>query len=135
MIYVIGYLAALATLVVVDVIWLGVMTPRFFRPSLGDILLTDVSMPPAIAFYVLYPVGLMIFAIKPAFKSGSIVTAIVYGALFGFFTDATRDLLNYASLRNWSLQLTLIDMAWGSALSAAAAAMGFWVAINLRAPG
>lgn len=135
MIYVIGYLAALATFVVVDVIWLGVMTPRFFRPSLGDILLTDVSMPPAIAFYVLYPVGLMIFAIKPAFKSGSIVTAIVYGALFGFFTDATRDLLNYASLRNWSLQLTLIDMAWGSALSAAAAAMGFWVAINLRAPG
>ena len=94
MIYVIGYLAALATFVVVDVIWLGVMTPRFFRPSLGDILLNGVSMPPAIVFYVLFPVGLMIFAIKPAFKSGSIVTAIVYGALFGFFTDATRDLLN-----------------------------------------
>jgi uncharacterized membrane protein len=65
-IHVIGYLAALATLVVVDVVWLGITTPRFVRPTLGDILLNGVSMPPVILFYALYPMGLTIVANQPS---------------------------------------------------------------------
>jgi uncharacterized membrane protein len=89
---------------------------------------SGVNLPPAIAFYVLYPEGLVIFAIVPALKGGTISTAALYGALFGFFTYATYDLTNQATLRNWTLQLSLVDMAWGTILAAAAAMVGFWAA-------
>ena len=132
---VVGYLAALATFVVADMIWLGLMTPRFYRPTLGDILVTGVNLPPALVFYLLYPVGLVIFAVNPALKSGSIWPALLYGALFGFFTYATYDLSNYATLRNWSLPLTVVDIAWGSVLAALAAAVSFWLVTRLVGAG
>ena len=72
---------------------------------------------------------------SPALKSGSIKTAILYGALFGFFTYATYDLSNYATLRNWTLQLTLTDVAWGSILAAIASAAGYWVVSRLIGVG
>ena len=89
---------------------------QFYRPTLGDIAISGINFPPAILFYIVYPVGLFIFSINPALKSGSITTAIIYGALFGFFTYATYDLTNHATLRNWTTQLTMIDVAWGTFL-------------------
>lgn len=132
MIYLIGYLTALATFLVLDVAWLSVTIPRFYRPALGDMLASNFSLAPAIVFYLLYPLGLLFFAIKPAFKSGSIATAIIYGALFGFFAAATRDLSNMTILRSWSPQITIIDLLQASVLSAAVAALGFWVATHLK---
>jgi len=129
--YAIGYLAALGAFVATDLAWLTAMTPRIYRPTLGNVLLSGVNLPPAVAFYVLYPVGILIFAIGPATKSGSVTSAIIYGALFGFFTYSTYDLTNYATLRNWSLQLTLVDIAWGSVLAGGAAAFGFVVATKV----
>jgi uncharacterized membrane protein len=128
MTHVAAYLAALAAFVVLDMVWLGTMASRLYRPTLGDILAAGVNLPPAIAFYVLYPVGLVIFAILPALKGGHVTVALLNGALFGFFTYATYDLTSQATLRNWTAQLTLIDIAWGTALAAAAAAAGFWAA-------
>ena len=91
-----GYLASLVTFVAADMVWLGTMAPRFYRPTLGDIAISGINFPPAILFYIVYPVGLFIFfSINPALKSGSITTAIIYGALFGFFTYATYDLTNH----------------------------------------
>jgi uncharacterized membrane protein len=135
MVYIASYAAALAMFVIADAIWLGVMVKRFYRPTLGDILLTGVNLPPAIVFYLLYAAGLVIFAIHPGMKSGSIATAVIYGALFGFFTYATYDLSNYATLRNWTLQLTIIDIAWGTALGALAAAAGILVALKVFGVG
>ena len=123
-----AYLATLAVLVLADMVWLGIMASRLYRPTLGDIALSSVNLSPAFAFYILYPVGLVFFAILPALKGGSIFMALSYGALFGFFTYATYDLTNHATLRNWTLQLTLIDVAWGSMLAAGAAAAGYLVA-------
>ena len=85
-------------------------------------------LPPAIAFYLIYPIGIVMFAILPGLKSESMSTASLYGALFGFFSYATYDLTNQATLRNWTFELTLIDMAWGTALAAGAATAGFWAA-------
>ena len=127
MTYVTGYVAALLTFLLVDMAWLGIMAPRFYRPTLGDMAISGVNLPPAMVFYALYPVGLLIFATSPALKSGSITTAVVYGALFGFFTYATYDLTNHATLRNWTLQLTLVDVAWGTILAAITSAVTFWV--------
>jgi len=129
--YAISYLAALVAFVAVDLAWLSAMTPRIYRPTLGNLLLSGVNLPPAVAFYVLYPVGILIFAIGPAMKSGSLISAVVYGALFGFFTYSTYDLTNYATLRNWSLQLAVVDIAWGSVLTGAAAGLGFVVAAKV----
>ena len=127
MTYVIGYVVALSTFFLADMVWLATMAPRFYRPTLGDIAIPGVNLPPAIVFYALYPIGLLIFATIPALKSGSVTTAVVYGALFGFFTYATYDLTNQATLRNWTLQLTLVDVAWGTILAAVTSAVTFWV--------
>ena len=111
-----AYLVCLVTFVAIDLTWLGVMAPRFYKPTLGDTALAGVNLPPAILFYVLYPLGLVIFAIEPSLRSGSIGTALLYGALFGFFTYATYDLTNQATLRNWTLSLTIVDVVWGTVL-------------------
>ena len=116
-----AYLVSLVTFVAIDLTWLGVMAPRFYKPTLGDIALANVNLPPAILFYVLYPLGLVIFAVEPSLRSGSIGTALLYGALIGFFTYATYDLTNQATLRNWTVSLTVVDLAWGTVLGAVVA--------------
>lgn len=128
MMYAAGYLASLVVFLVVDFAWLSVMAPRFYKPTLGDIVVPGFNLAPAVVFYVLYPIGLFIFAISPALKSGSWTTALLFGALFGFFTYATYDLTNHATLRNWTTSLTLVDVAWGTCLAALAAVVGFLAA-------
>ena len=128
MTYVTGYIASLIIFFGVDMIWLGIMAARVYRPIMGDIALSGVNLAPAIAFYTLYPIGLMLFAVVPGLKVGSLQTAALLGALFGFFTYATYDLTNQATLRNWTLQLSLVDIAWGTVLAAVAATIGFVVA-------
>jgi uncharacterized membrane protein len=123
-----SYLASLVVFFGVDFLWLSAMVGRVYRPTMGDIALANVNFPPAVAFYGLYPIGLVIFAIAPAVKAGSLPTALLYGALFGFFTYATYDLTSQATLRNWTMQLSLIDMGWGTVLAACAAAVGYLVA-------
>jgi len=131
LIAVVGYLAVALTFVAADMAWLGTMASRLYRPTLGDIAISGVNLPPAIIFYAIYPIGLLIFAIYPALRSGSLATAALSGALFGFFTYATYDLTNYATLRNWTLQLTLVDIAWGTLLAAMASTVAFIVITRL----
>jgi uncharacterized membrane protein len=122
---VIGYVITLVTFVAIDLTWLGIMAPRFYKPTIGDIGLASVNLPPAIAFYLLYPSGLVIFAVVPALRSGTVGTALLYGALFGFFTYATYDLTNQATLRNWTSSLSVVDIAWGTVLGATASLIAF----------
>lgn len=124
---VIAYVSALVVFVVIDMIWLGTMASRLYKPMLGDILAPQFNMAAAGAFYLIYPIGLVIFAINPALKAGAVSTALVYGALFGFFTYATYDLTNQVTLRNWSTLITVVDIAWGSFLGAVTAASAFWI--------
>jgi len=125
------YLIALATFVAFDMAWLGAMATRFYKPMLGDIAVAGVNLPPAILFYAIYPIGLLIFAIEPALRTGSWVNAPIYGALFGFFTYATYDLSNQATLRNWTWSLTAVDVVWGTVLGALTSAVTFWVLSRL----
>ncbi|THD42480.1 MAG: DUF2177 family protein [Bradyrhizobium sp.] len=123
-----GYVATLVALVAADMVWLGTMAERLYRPTLGDILASNVNLPAAIVFYLIFPVGLMIFAVTPALRSGSLATASLNGALLGFFAYATYDLTNQATLRNWTTQLTIVDIAWGIVLGALAASAGYGAA-------
>ncbi|MEW9837457.1 DUF2177 family protein [Mesorhizobium marinum] len=112
--YIVSYLAALFVFGVLDAIWLTTMASRLYRPVLGEILLDNLRFAPALAFYFLYPIGLVVFAAMPGLRSGSAGIALGYGALFGFLAYATYDLTNYATLRSWTLQVTLIDIAYGA---------------------
>ena len=133
--YVVAYIATLVVFLAADMVWLGTMVNRIYRPALGDILSASVNFPPALVFYLIYPVGLVIFAVMPGLRSGSVATAAMYGALFGFFTYATYDLSNYATLRNWTLQVTVVDIAWGTLLGAMAAAVGCLAAARFGGAG
>jgi uncharacterized membrane protein len=131
----VNYLVTLVTFVAVDMAWLGTMASRFYKPILGDIAIAGVNLPPAVVFYAIYPLGLMIFAIEPALRAGSWLNAPIYGALFGFFTYATYDLSNQATLRNWTFSLTAVDVVWGTFLGALTSAVTFWVISRLMPTG
>lgn len=131
--YITAYISALLAFIVADFVWLSTMSSRLYKPVLGDILLPKFSVMPAAAFYLLYPIGLVIFAVSPALKAGSMLTALLLGALFGLFTYGTYDLTNQATLRNWTTSLTLVDMAWGTVLGALAAGVAFLVTSRFAA--
>lgn len=130
--YVIAYLSTAFVFFGLDFIWLGAMGDRLYRKTLGDVLLPAFDAPPALVFYALYVIGILFFAVWPAFEDNRLSTAVVRGALFGFFAYATYDLSNQATVRNWTLTLSLTDMAWGTFLTGAAAAAGFLITRALK---
>jgi uncharacterized membrane protein len=83
------------------------------------------NLPAAAAFYLLYPVGLVVFAVLPS--GGDWLRALALGALFGLFCYGAYDLTNLAVLKDWPLQVTLVDIAWGAVVSAVGASAGAWV--------
>ncbi len=119
-----AYLITLAAFLGIDFVWLSLSSERLYRPILKDILVDGFRPAPAIAFYLIYVAGLDYFAVRPGLVAESWRTAALNGALFGFFAYATYDLTSQATLRNWTTTLTVADMAWGTILSAAAAAIG-----------
>ena len=123
MLILIAYALAFLIFAAIDATWLSSVGAKLYRETLGDILDPNIRFGPAIAFYLLYPIGLVIFAVHPALKTGSPGSAIVSGALFGFFAYATYDLSNFATLRNWTLGITLIDLAYGAIASAIVAGL------------
>ena len=127
MAYLVGYIGTLLSFGAIDALWLRAMGPALYRPTLGDILLSDVRVAPAIVFYLIYPIGVIILAVLPALKSNSLLTAVGSGFLLGAMAYATYDLTNFATLRNWTLQLTVLDMGYGAIVSGVAAGVGFFV--------
>ncbi len=109
----VAYITALICLLVADGVWLGLLMRE--QPLLL----------PAAAFYLLYPVGLVVFAVLPAQETRSLKRAAILGALFGLLAYGTYDLSNLATLQGWPLQLTLVDMAWGTLLSCGCASAAF----------
>jgi len=120
----VAYLSTALVFAVMDFIWLASTAERLYRPVLGSILADKVRLGPAVAFYLIYMAGVVIFAVWPALKSGNILTALIYGALLGVVAYATYDLTNMATLKVWSLKITLLDLAWGAFATATAAAAG-----------
>lgn len=125
--YLIGYIATGISFAVIDSVWLRTMYTRLYVPEIGAMLMNGMRLGPAIAFYLLYILGIMVFAVGPALSSGKWQTALIQGAMFGFFCYMTYDLTNYATLKVWSLKVTILDMIWGTLLTGGAAAGGYWI--------
>lgn len=123
----IRYVAVLAVLIVGDAIWLSYFARAIFRPTLGDILLDDPRWLAAGAFYVLFAFGVMYFAVTPSLRQGAWTNAALSGALLGFLAYMTYDMTNLASIKAWTVPLALVDMAWGTLITAVAATAGYWV--------
>jgi uncharacterized membrane protein len=113
------YLITLAVFFLIDMIWLGVVAKGFYRRHLGPMLSPKVNWAAAILFYLLFIVGLLVFVIKPALISGEPLKALFFGALLGLISYATYDLSNLATLKDWPLVVTVVDLIWGSVLGGA----------------
>jgi len=111
----------------VDMLWLGVIAKNIYQKYLGGFLSDNVNWTAAIIFYFIFVVGISIFAIYPAVNKDSVFNAILMGALFGFFTYATYDLTNLATLKSWPLTIVFIDILWGTTLSAIVSFSGFYI--------
>ncbi len=128
-----GYAAALVVFIAGDLTWLSLTAPRFYRPVIGPLLADKPDLRPAVVFYLIYAVGIAVFAIAPGLKAGRPLAALGWGVLFGLVAYATYDLTNQATLRLWSTRLSLIDMACGAAITGIAAFAGCLAARMLNA--
>ena len=125
-----AYAGTLLAFLVLDGLWLGVLMARTYRSLLGSLMLDRPLLAPAAVFYLLYVLGCVVFVVLPA---TSWQRAAGMGALLGLVAYGTYDLTNWATLKGWSAQLALMDMAWGAVASAVACIVGFRVANALAA--
>jgi uncharacterized membrane protein len=126
--YMVGYIATGIAFALIDSVWLRTMYTRLYQPEIGEMLMKGgFRMGPAIIFYLLYILGMMIFAVGPALMTGKWQTALLWGALLGFFCYMTYDLTNYATLKVWSTKVTVLDIIWGTFLTGSASLAGYWV--------
>ncbi len=122
-----SYLLTVVVFFAIDMLWLGLIAKNLYRKYLGNFLSDTVNWKAAIIFYLIFIVGIFIFAIMPAVEKSSVGKAVLLGALFGFFTYATYDLTNLATLKGWPLPIVFIDMAWGAVLTASVSTAGYYI--------
>jgi uncharacterized membrane protein len=132
MTYPIAYLVSLLAMAGLDYLWLTNMSAVLYRRDLGPLLADDPKMSVAVVFYLTYAIGIMIFAIRPALASADWRAAALYGALFGMFAYATYDLTNFATMKVWTLRVTVLDIGWGMIVTATAVSAGAFAALKLR---
>lgn len=123
---VVAYIAAALVMAVLDLAWLSYAVKAFFEPAIGPLLAAKTNNIAAVLFYVLYIVGILLFAVRPAISGGDWTTALAMGAAFGFFAYMTYDLTNMATLKEWPAWLAAMDIAWGTLVTACAATAGYF---------
>ena len=122
--YVMAYGATLVTMVAIDLLWLGVIAKPMYQQGIGHLMAEKPNLTAAVIFYLLYPVGIVLFAIAPDAANASWLKTFATAALFGFFAYATYDLTNLATLKGWPISLAAVDMAWGSLVTGVSALAG-----------
>lgn len=122
------YVIAALVFFLVDILWLGFISKKLYQKYLGGFMAPKTNWPAAIIFYLIFIAGLVFFAINPALAKGSLKYAFLIGAFFGFITYSTYDLTNLATLKDWPLNISIIDIIWGTILNSATTAITFLVA-------
>ena len=119
------YFATLIAFFAIDMVWLGLIARTFYRQQLAFLLRPDTNWVAAIIFYLLFILGILVFVVLPGLAEDSLKTTILRAALFGLVTYATYDLTNLATVKDWPLLVTIVDLAWGTVLSIAVSCVGF----------
>lgn len=130
--YLSAYAATALVMLVLDAIWLGLIAAPLYQQGIGHLMAQPPRFGVAAIFYLLYPLGIVIFAVA-ARPAGAWQATLLAGALFGFFAYATYDLSNLATLKGWPVWLSLIDVAWGSLATALSAGAGRWAMARFAA--
>jgi len=121
------YLLTVPIFFIIDILWIGWLGRGFYKKQIGFILSDQVNWTAAIVFYLIYIVGILVVAVVPALEKGLVTRAALWGALFGFFTYATYDLTNMATIKGWPLAMVIVDVLWGTLLCTLVAAGSFYV--------
>lgn len=124
------YILATFFFFAIDMLWLGVVARSFYQAQIGSLLKDDVNWTAAFLFYGIFLVGVVVFVLMPAVDKKSLMHAVMYGAFFGVVTYATYDLTNLATLKSWTLTVTVVDIVWGGVLSALVAGLTYSVYIK-----
>lgn len=119
-----SYAATAAVMLVIDMIWLGLIAKPWYQSGMGHLMASSPNLVAAVLFYAMFPVGLMLFAVIPHSDAPGLLKVAFWGAAFGFFTYATYDLTNLATLKDYPLGLAILDITWGTCVSAVAAMAG-----------
>ena len=122
----VAYAATLLAFLAIDLVWLGLIAKPFYRRALGRLRAERFCVLPAALLYLLFPAGIVMFAVLPGVEQGRIASAAALGGAFGFFAYATYDLTSWATLKEWPARLAVVDILWGTMLAAVAAAAGAW---------
>ena len=125
--FIIRYLVAGVLFAIIDGIWLSFVANKLYRSQLGSLLLDKPNLPAAVVFYLVFLVGLVVFVINPAISSGDWKVALGLGVLFGFVTYATYDLTILATLKGYPLTITIVDLIWGTVLTASVSLVAFFI--------
>jgi len=124
---IISYFFTMLVFFAIDLVWLGLIAKNLYAKYLGHFLSAEVNWLAAIIFYLLYIAGILVFIVFPAVEKNSLVHAVLYGAFFGLVAYATYDLTNYATLKDWPFAIVVIDLVWGTLLTASVATAGFFI--------
>jgi len=115
--YAIAYLVATAIFLLIDAIWLGVIAKNFYANQLGCFMADDIRFGVAAAFYAVYTIGIIVFAIKPGMNADSLLMVAGYSALFGFLAYGTYDFTNLATIKDWPVIVSVVDIIWGTIIT------------------
>lgn len=126
---VIAYVGSAVVLLVLDVIWIMTATQWLYRPNLGNLLSDQPNLVVGGLFYLVYIIGIVVFAVLPAVEAKSWLQALGFGALLGLVAYGTYDITNLSTLRDWPWIVSAIDLCWGIAVSALGA-LGGYVAVR-----
>jgi uncharacterized membrane protein len=121
------YLITFIVFFAIDIVWLTLIARKLYARYLGYIMATNVNWIAAVLFYLLFIVGLLVFVIEPALVKPDLAQLIFRAALFGLITYATYDLTNLATLKDWPLNITIIDLLWGTSLSTLVSVISVWL--------
>ena len=121
------YFATLFVFFAVDVLWLGVISRTFYKKHLGYLMAPDINWYAALVFYTLFIFGILVFVVLPGLKENALPMMLVKAALFGLITYATYDLTNLATVKDWPLIITIIDLIWGMVLTTIVSLAGFFI--------
>jgi uncharacterized membrane protein len=126
------YFAVLIAFFAIDMVWLGLVARTFYRKYLGFIMAPNPNWLAAVIFYLLFIGGILFFVVIPGLEANSLKLTLLRAALYGLITYATYDLTNLATLKDWPLTITVVDMLWGTVLSVAVSWIGFLAGQWLR---
>lgn len=121
-----AYLATLVPFIVLDGLWLGLVAQTFYQSQIGFIMTKNPIWAAAIVFYLLYVAGMVVFTVQPSLNAGGLSRAAARGAFFGLIAYATYDLTNLATLQNWPIAVTVVDLIWGATVSALTTVAAVW---------